>query len=459
MAPVLNANTCKSFLSRLAIVMLLSAFSTAGNAGVFDEGDYDNGKALFKANCASCHKPTNEVLAAPGLQGIAQRWKAPEELLITWVQNPQEAIATGDPYITGLIKQWESSFGIMNAQLVSEADIKDIMNYVVNYVPEDGTLSPTDDCPTIHDVQEEEGDNTVIWFLVLGVFFLIVAFAAGGINRSLQGAIAEREGKMAPAADVTYLQATKQWMSGNRAFVSLAGFFVTAVLVTAGYNVLMDVGVYEGYEPEQPIWFSHSVHACQNEIDCEYCHHTARESKHASIPSANICMNCHKGINKGAISGTEEIAKIYAAIGFDAEKKQYIEDYEEQPIKWNKVHVLPDHVYFSHAQHVTVAGLDCRNCHGPVETYTVGRQATVAEINAQEIPGLIELSKPTLTMGWCIECHNKAEIDLTSSDYYVEMHERLKGTARGNEELARIKEDEKVTVKELGGWECAKCHY
>lgn len=475
MSPVLNETRLFHKLFRTVVLAALVAIPTLSFAGIFDEGDYDNGEALFKANCASCHKPTAENLAAPGLAGVAERWGASEELLVTWIQNPQAAIATGDPYITGLVKQWEASYGIMNAQLVSEGDIKDIMNYVVNYVaPDNAGGGSGDACPTIHDAVEEESDNTAIWFLILGVFFLIVAFAAAGVNRSLKNAIAEREGKETTEVP-TYAEAVRIWVTGNRAFVSIIGFFVVAVLVTIGYGDLMSVGVYEGYEPEQPIWFSHAIHACQNEIDCEYCHHTARESKHASIPSTNICMNCHKGIKKGSVSGTEEISKIYAAIGFNPENGSYygVENGEEkdgfkepqdswtgEPVKWNKVHSLPDHVYFSHAQHVTVGGLDCRNCHGPVETYTLGRQATVEEVNAQtDIPGLIQLSKPTLTMGWCIECHNKAEIDLTSSDYYVEIHERLKGSERGNLELQRIKDDEKVTVKELGGWECSKCHY
>ena len=168
-----------------------------------------------------------------------------------------------------------------------------------------------------------------------------------------------------------------------------------------------------------------------------------------------------------------EIAKIYAAIGFDPETGTYLDgqgnnghaapqsSYAGEPIKWNKVHNLPDHVYFSHQQHVVVGGLQCQNCHGDVETWSAGRIASVDHINTlvDKYPGLIELSKPTLTMGWCIECHNKASIDLASSEYYEEMHNRMKDDVRGNEELRRILEDDKITVKELGGWECSKCHY
>ena len=235
----------------------------------------------------------------------------------------------------------------------------------------------------------------------------------------------------------------------------------------------MGIGVYEGYSPNQPVAFIHSVHACENEVDCKYCHHSAYESKHAGIPSTNVCMNCHKAIKKGKRTGEEEIAKIYAAIGFDPATGTYIDgegnnghslpqdSFEGEPIKWNKVHNLPDHVFFSHEQHVAVGGLQCQNCHGDVATYSVGRIAPVEEINElrDKFPGIIELSKPTLTMGWCLECHNKAEVDLTSSGYYTDMHDRLKSSLRGNEELRRFLEDDKITVRDMGGWECNKCHY
>ena len=255
--------------------------------------------------------------------------------------------------------------------------------------------------------------------------------------------------------------------------VSPIGMVGVAFGVVKGYQGLMGVGVYEGYLPEQPVKFIHSVHVCENEVDCKYCHHSAYESKHAGIPSTNVCMNCHKAVKKGSRYGEVEIGKIYAAIGFDPETGTYFDgegnnghygpqdSFNGEPIKWNKVHNLPDHVYFSHQQHVVVGGLQCQNCHGDVETWSAGRIASVDHINTlvDKYPGLIELSKPTLTMGWCIECHNKASIDLASSAYYEEMHDRMKDDVRGNEELRRILEDEKITVKEMGGWECSKCHY
>lgn len=449
-------------LLKLAFVLLLSVSLSAVHAGVWDEGDPANGEALFNANCASCHKITNEVLAAPGLAGIKDRWDTSEELLVQWIQNPQGAAATGDKYIKTLVERYVPTYGWMTAQAVSEDEVKDIMAYV-QAGPADGggDVAAGPDCPTIEDdITEDAGADTTIWFLILLVLFIIVALSASGVRRSLTNAVREEDGQER-LPHMTYWELTKQWAWKNLAFVSIIGLFVVCYLVVVAYQGAMGVGVYEGYQPTQPIKFSHAIHVCENEVDCQYCHSTVEKSKHASIPSANVCMNCHKGVKKGRQYGTEEIGKIYAAIGFNPETGTYIEDYVEEPIKWNKVHNLPDHVYFNHSQHVAVGGLECQNCHGDVAKYTVGRIAPVEEINEliNDYPGIIQLSKPTLTMGWCIECHNKASVDLTSSGYYEEIHERLKDDLRGNEELRKYIEDDKVTVRELGGWECGKCHY
>lgn len=442
-------------------------------AGIWDEGDIEAGQSLFNANCASCHKVTNEVLAAPGLGGIADRWGASEELLVKWIQNPQGAAESGDSYIKSIVARYVPTYGWMTAQAVSEADIKDIMAYVQNPPDAAPIADSGSDCITIDEIEEiEESDSSGVWFLILLVLFLIIALSAAGVSRSLTNAVNQNEGS-ATLEEMPYENRMRNWVWKNRAFVSLIGLFFVAYGAVLGYQGLMRVGVVEGYKPNQPIKFIHSVHVCENEVDCKYCHHSAYESKHAGIPSTNVCMNCHKAVKKGRRYGETEIAKIYDAIGFDATSGTYIDgegmagfispqdSYEGDPIRWNKVHNLPDHVFFSHQQHVVVGGLQCQNCHGDVETYTVGRVAEVDDINllVDKYPGLIQLSKPTLTMGWCIECHNKAEIDLASSGYYEEIHHRLKDNLRGNEELRKYLEDDKITVKELGGWECAKCHY
>ena len=341
------------------MLSILLVFSTSVlKAGIFDEGDAANGQTLFNANCASCHKVDDGVLAAPGLGGIADRWDSSEEMLVKWIMNPNGAIESGDPYIKSLISQYEASFGIMTPQPVNEDQIKDIFAYIANPpLPPGGDDDNADACPTIHDNDDEVESAAGIWFLIIGILFLIIALSAAGANRSLKNASLESQGKEAQP-NLSYMTMVMQWMSRNKAFVSVIGLFGVCYFVTVSYIGAMGIGVYEGYEPEQPIWFSHAVHNCENEIDCEYCHHSARKGRHAGIPSTNVCMNCHKGIKEGSKTGTEEINKIYAAIGFDPATGAYKEDHVEDPIKWVKVHNLPDHVFFSHSQHVEVGGLD-----------------------------------------------------------------------------------------------------
>jgi len=464
-------------LQHLAIAICTILFiqvSGLSAQSIWEVGDPINGQTLFNTNCASCHKTSDEVLVGPGLAGIQDRWMTSDDMLVQWVQNPQEAYESGDKYIRGVVDRYVGTYGWMTGQAVSKEEVGDIMAYVIT-APEDGgaTADASADCPTIDysKVDETDSDNT-IWYLILFILFIIIAISASGVKRSLTDILAERNGEeLLP--DYSYLKRFRGWAWNNLVFVSLTGLFFVLYGVVVGYSALMDIGIYTNYSPDQPIAFIHSVHVCENEIDCKYCHSSAYDSKHAGIPSTNVCMNCHKAVKKGKRTGTTEIEKIYAAIGFDSKTGTYIDgegnngnalpqdSYDGEPIKWNKVHNLPDHVYFSHQQHVNVGGIQCQNCHGDVSTYSVGRLAPVEEINelVDAFPGLIQLSKPTLTMGWCIECHNKAEVDMTSNGYYEELHKRLNDSERGNEELRRYLEDDKITVRELGGWECSKCHY
>jgi len=192
---------------------------------------------------------------------------------------------------------------------------------------------------------------------------------------------------------------------------------------------MMGIGVYQGYMPEQPIWFSHKIHAGQNGVNCQYCHSGVEKSKVANVPSANVCMNCHKYIQEGTISGTKEIAKIYAALDYNPEKQTYGEN--QKPIKWVRVHNLPDHVYFNHSQHVKVGKIECTECHGEIAKMDTVYQNSL------------------LTMGWCIDCHRKTEVKMEGNAYYNELHAKLKEKYKG----------EPITVAKMGGLECAKCHY
>jgi hypothetical protein len=206
------------------------------------------------------------------------------------------------------------------------------------------------------------------------------------------------------------------------------------------YGYFMQVGVDQGYMPVQPIHYSHKIHSGANQIDCKYCHSSARVSKHSGIPSLNVCMNCHRNIaeyngEEDLENGytkdfyTKEIKKLYAAVGWDETNQQYTG--ETQPVKWVRIHNLPDFVYFNHAQHVEVGEIACQKCHGPVEEM---------EVMYQYSP---------LTMGWCINCHRETNVKVESNEYYAKIHESL----------SKKYGVEKLTVAQMGGLECGKCHY
>jgi hypothetical protein len=183
----------------------------------------------------------------------------------------------------------------------------------------------------------------------------------------------------------------------------------------------IDVGHSPDYQPDQPIKFSHKVHAGQNGTDCIYCHSSAPYSKSAGIPPENVCMNCHLLVRKGTRSGAFEIAKI-------------IKHYESrQPIEWIRVYNLPDHVFFSHAQHVSAGGISCQKCHGPVET--------MDRINLYS----------DLSMGWCINCHRTTNVNFKGNLFYSQYKDLAEKMRRG--------ERDSVTIANLGGTECMKCHY
>jgi mono/diheme cytochrome c family protein len=406
-------------------------------AGVVGFGDVAaQGEKLFKQNCSSCHK-IDADMTGPALKGVEKRWEGKKELLYQWIKNPAAVKEVGDPYVNKLLAEWVPKGGLMPAQAVSNEEIDQILDYVKNWEPEEKVAAPG---APVAQVQEDDGLSAT-WLLIVLFILLILVFSLLGVRSSLSrinNAMRVAEGKEAKP-EYSFREGVKNWLWENKVFASVLSVLVVVYLAVAGYEELMEVGVYQGYKPEQPIKFNHMLHAGENEVACVYCHGSAQKSKHAGIPSANICMNCHVGINEGRTEeGTAEIQKIYAAVGWDLETRSYTG--EEKPIKWVKVHNLPDHVYFNHAQHYEVGNIQCQECHGQVqEDYTVAEQFA------------------PLTMGWCIECHNETQVVMQGNGYYDEIHERL--VDHGKEDLKNYLEDGAITAKELGGWECAKCHY
>ncbi|MCF8381246.1 MAG: cytochrome c family protein [Bacteroidales bacterium] len=199
---------------------------------------------------------------------------------------------------------------------------------------------------------------------------------------------------------------------------------IMAALTYIGNTLVKEsiaIGRSQFYSPDQPIKFSHTIHAGQNQTNCLYCHPSAEYSKSAGIPSANVCMNCHLIVRSGTHSGTWEINKVIAA-------------YENNmPVEWIRIHNNPDHVFFSHAQHVSVGKVACQECHGEVE----------------KMDRLIQVSD--LSMGWCINCHREKEVEFHTNKFYNEYEDLAEKVKSGELDM--------VSVEKVGGTECMKCHY
>jgi cytochrome c2 len=416
-------------LLSLAITLLLSSpISAQDGAAALD------GKKLFKTNCASCHYASDKKGTGPGLKGVLGRipdgnWK------YRWVRNSQEVIKSGDAYANKIFKEYNNSV-MTNFGSLSDAEIDAILTYAdkgeTPPPPPGGAVVPVG-----NEAKQEPVNNTFLLIIVLVLLIILIAVLRfAKIN--LKNAVNEKEGRPDEPA-LPFVDAARKWMNENKRTVAVIALFLVGGLVVNGWYVLKDVGVYaheekpgewKGYKPSQPINFSHKIHAGDNGIDCKYCHSTVEKSKTASIPSANVCMNCHKVISETANPGSkEEIAKIYEAVGFDPAANAYTKP--QKPIRWNKVHVLPDHVYFSHQQHVVVGKQECETCHGNVKEMTVAEQ-----------------QRP-LTMGWCINCHRETNVAMEDNGYYTELHAKMKEKYKG----------QPITVSMVGGIECARCHY
>lgn len=394
-------------------------------------GDPAAGKSLFNSLCAACHKPYDKLIG-PALNGVTSRHS--KEWIHSWVHNNQELIANGDAEAVAIYEEFNKTAMPVFPQL-STADIDNILAYVEQPKPEPKAAQAGAGAAA----QGQASGGGVSVNVILGillfvlVMLLVVLFL---VNKTLR--------KFATASGVELPEKPKRkpvW----KAFVENQFLLVvTAVVVLLGvayfaYGFLMQVGVDQGYQPIQPIHYSHRIHAGDNKIECKYCHSSARTSKTSGIPSLNVCMNCHKAISEVAPeTATEEhskefydkeIAKLYDAVGWDPATRTY--SGEKKPVKWVRIHNLPDFVYFNHSQHVSVAGVQCQHCHGAIQEM---------EVVYQEAP---------LTMGWCINCHRTTNVKMEGNDYYKKMHE----------ELSKKYGVEDITAADMGSIECGKCHY
>lgn len=394
-----------------------------------------DGAALFKANCASCHKPDKDF-TGPALKGWKDRVPG-GDWIYKWVKNSAELTGT-EPYAKALFAKWNKTQMTTFNQLKNE-DIDAILKYVDDWAPPP---------PPIGSKDPQASDDTLL-FGILTLVLALIAFILLQVNTNLRKLSDEKEGVLR-TEPVPFYKNKTYLMIGILLLFSVGGYYTI--------NGAVGLGRQQNYQPEQPIFYSHKVHAGTNQISCLYCHGGAQDSKQASIPSVNTCMNCHKSINKYegpdqlvrengvAVDGTAEIQKLYAYAGWNPVTKSYNPDKNgdgipdgAKPIEWIKVHNLPDHVYFNHSQHVKVGKQQCQTCHG----------------NIQEMPEVYQFSN--LSMGWCINCHRETKVDFydkegkTGNKYYS-IYEKF------HRDLKNHKMDS-VTVESIGGTECQKCHY
>lgn len=414
------------------------------------------GDALFKAKCATCHQPHKNG-TGPKLFEVRKKWSdggAAEGSIYQWVNNWQAA-AGADPYAQS-VSTWSPTAMTAFPELKKE-EIDAIFDWV-DAQPDPATLVAEGGAGAggaAGATEEEEGSSTWVW-VMLGLVFAIVVAAVSGVRRQLKSAVVDADSK----DEQSYGQELRSWAWHNKSYIGFFGLIFVVAMLVMGLQGLGEIGILEAYQPSQPIEFPHDIHTGVNGIDCKYCHNSVTKSRTAGIPTVNVCMNCHKQVSGRTPEQEEKIKAVYEAAGWNPEGAGSYTG-KTKPITWNKVHVLPDHVYFNHSQHVVVGGLDCKQCHGDMtKQKETARVVPVQELN--KIDGNVTLSRPTLTMGWCIECHAEKEIHAGSLDgkkdgYYDEIHKRLLNNDRSL--YSKYLEDGKITVKELGGWECAKCHY
>ncbi|WP_432709950.1 c-type cytochrome [Pedobacter sp.] len=401
--------------------------------------DVVEGRKIFREKCTSCHALDRDM-TGPALQPIVA--SKSEEFLLKWIHNAPAMIASGDPEAVEASK-WSANAEMTAFPTLTPEQIKSIIAYV-----KEGEPKKEGDAATAGGGggSDEVSNFSLAGVLAIILISIIVLVVLANAIKMLERLILQKKGiEVVEPAKVSVV-AGVAGLFKNKKFIF---FFILCLVVTLGsygWMGMWNTGVHTGYQPVQPIKFSHELHAGINQTDCQYCHSGAFKSKNASIPSLNVCMNCHKQVQgrekyDGNIS--PEIQKIYNALGYDADHMTYDKS-KEKPVEWIRVHNLPAFAYFNHSQHVVVGeeairkhkGLQpnepvCFACHGPVDTMEEVYQYS------------------PLTMKWCVNCHKEAELDIKDNAYYtkiIEAHEK-------------IKKGEKITPATLGGLECGKCHY
>lgn len=385
-----------------------------------DAGMITQGQELFEDNCYSCHRIHTDW-TGPALKNVWERW---DELgtLKQWIKNNGAVLASGNAYANKLYSDWNQSV-MTSFSWMEDAQVDALLAYI-----QSETVKGPEKAPDISVDGESANAGGVpsqyINLILVGLLIVLVLILAVLvlIVTVLRRYIMVRKEDMDEADEAIVNEKVDLGaMARSPQFLFIVVFIFAAIVAKSGIDGLYSIGVQQGYQPKQPIAFSHALHAGEYEIECQYCHTGVMESKSANIPSANICMNCHYNV----ATTSPEIQKIYRAIDWDPVTNT--PGPNQKPIEWVRIHNLPDLSYFNHSQHVNVGGQECQTCHGPIETMEVVYQYS------------------RLTMGWCIECHRQTEIN-TDNAYY--------------DKLVKLHESEDpMVVEDIGGLECSKCHY
>ncbi len=423
---------CKPIGQRLTVLFLSLFVFSVVNVSAQDAA---NGKALFTSKCAACHNVFKKM-TGPALMGLEGRHKwADHNELLAWINNPAKYMEK-DAYTQALKVEYTSM--MTGFPEITIKDVDDIVAYIASAEAEQKAGGDKKAGPA---VEEDTSSQNALIFGIISLVLGIVALILMQVNSNLKKMSDDSEGIVRPEPVPFYK---------NKTYIAMASI---VFFVFGGYMVAKGaIGLQrqKDYQPEQPIYYSHKVHAGINQISCLYCHGNAWESKHAAIPSVNVCMNCHKAINtyeKGPklykengdeVNGTAEIAKLYQYAGFDPNNPAKWDPSKAKPIEWVKIHNLPDHVYFNHSQHIRAGNVQCQSCHG-------------------EITAMDEVKQETdLSMGWCINCHRQTNVnfnyDSTKGNKFYSIYEKFHNDIRSGKM-------DSVKVKDIGGLECQKCHY
>jgi len=413
-------------------VLLIVGFAFLGLSAAYAQTDAAKGETIFKSKCTACHK-VDQIMTGPAL-GPQLTEETDDKYLIKWIQNNQALIAAKNPKALAIFNKFEQKAMTTFTDL-SDADVSNVITYIRAdwKTVQDAKNNPANNAGA---VKAEEGPSgLVIWGLVgvIVIAFIVILVlnkVVGTLERLLlknKDLVIEEEPVAVDENGVAVdKNALLKKILKNKKLVFFILVCGTIAMGSWGWVTLWNTNVHTGYQPVQPIKYSHELHAGTMKIDCQYCHSGAYKSKNASIPSLNVCMNCHKVVK----TESPEIHKIYDALGYDPKTQKY-DSTAAKPIQWVRIHNLPDLAYFNHSQHVKVGGIKCQACHGPV----------------QEMKEVYQYSP--LTMKWCIQCHKRTEVNGKGNAYYdsiLAAHDK-------------IKKGEKVTAAVLGGIECGKCHY